>query len=62
MLAATLLGIFFIPALFVLVERFTTRKAKHNEQGGSLVEPDGGSSDAMAIGSSSASAGTTAPT
>ena len=27
MLAATVLGIFFIPALFVVVERLTTRRA-----------------------------------
>jgi HAE1 family hydrophobic/amphiphilic exporter-1 len=31
MLAATVLGIFFIPALFVAVERLTTRKGKHAE-------------------------------
>jgi HAE1 family hydrophobic/amphiphilic exporter-1 len=29
MLAATLLGIFFIPALFVIVERLTRRKGEH---------------------------------
>jgi HAE1 family hydrophobic/amphiphilic exporter-1 len=29
MLAATLLGIFFIPALFVLVERIGAKKGKH---------------------------------
>jgi hypothetical protein len=31
MLAATLLGVFFIPALFVLVERLTSKKGeKHS--------------------------------
>ncbi len=29
MLAATLLGIFFIPALFVLVERIGAKEGKH---------------------------------
>ena len=31
MLAATLLGIFFIPALFVTVERLSSRKGQHAE-------------------------------
>jgi HAE1 family hydrophobic/amphiphilic exporter-1 len=33
MLAATLVGIFFIPALFVTVERLTSRKAKPADRG-----------------------------
>jgi len=42
MLAATLLGIFFIPALFVAVERLTSRKGKHaggSGDAGSMATP-----------------------
>jgi hydrophobic/amphiphilic exporter-1 (mainly G- bacteria), HAE1 family len=44
MLAATLLGIFFIPALFVLVERISTRKS--SEESSAPAKPgDGGGAD-----------------
>ena len=40
MLAATLLGIFFIPALFVLVERIGGAEKKHAERGALLPVPE----------------------
>jgi HAE1 family hydrophobic/amphiphilic exporter-1 len=40
MLAATLLGVFLIPALFVTVERLTSRKHKKAEEPAPIAEPD----------------------
>jgi HAE1 family hydrophobic/amphiphilic exporter-1 len=62
MLAATLLGIFFIPALFVFIEKFATRGAKSAEHSGSRIGPNDGSGDAVAIARGRTPAGTTAPT
>jgi multidrug efflux pump len=62
MLAATLLGIFFIPALFVFIEKLATRGAKSAEHSGSRIGPNDGSGDAVAIGRGRTPAGTTAPT
>ena len=41
MLAATLLGVFFIPALFVAVERLASRKGKHTAEGTDAPPSDG---------------------
>jgi len=40
MLAATLLGIFFIPALFVFVERLTHKKSGNRDSHITLKPPD----------------------
>jgi HAE1 family hydrophobic/amphiphilic exporter-1 len=48
MLAATVLGVFFIPALFVAVERLSRKRAKGDEAAAKPVETEGAASIAHA--------------